>query len=98
MRASGRRAAVGWLLRLLGLGLIAWVLATQLEVQDLLVLKDGRVLEGAVSREADGSWRVLRSGGGGDAGPGGLPRSAGASAITPPPWPSSSSCSSGPGS
>ncbi len=59
-----RRTARRWILRLVGLGLVAFVLTTQVDWQDSLHLTDGEVLEGRVEARPDGGWTVAS-----DAGP-----------------------------
>ncbi|MDA1193835.1 MAG: lysylphosphatidylglycerol synthase transmembrane domain-containing protein [Planctomycetota bacterium] len=45
-----------WVLRLAGVALLAWLLATQLQWQDAIVLSDGTVREGAVRMAPDGGY------------------------------------------
>jgi len=60
----GARHLRSWALRVLGLALVATVLATQVRSADRLERADGSVLEGRVVREASGDWRVEPSDGG----------------------------------
>lgn len=53
-----KRAVLGWVLRLVGLGVVVWILASQLHWHDTLRLTDGSVLTGHVTLEETGSWRV----------------------------------------
>jgi uncharacterized protein (TIRG00374 family) len=53
-RVPRRRRVARIALRLLGLGLVAFVLATQVEWTDAVVLSDGTRLEGTVRETADG--------------------------------------------
>ncbi len=48
------RSAVVWVLRLLGVGLLVWVLATQVQWLDELKTVDGQTLSGTVTQTAEG--------------------------------------------
>lgn len=51
---AARRTLVRWVLRLAGLGLVAFVLATQVRWQDALTRADGSVLTGRVAAAGEG--------------------------------------------
>jgi uncharacterized membrane protein YbhN (UPF0104 family) len=53
-----RRAARAWLLRLVGLALVAWILSGQLHWLDTLRLADGGERTGQVTLEVTGDWRI----------------------------------------
>ena len=59
-----RRAARAWLLRLLGLALVAWILTGQLHWLDTLRLADGGERTGHVTLRETGDWRVEAADGG----------------------------------
>lgn len=59
-----RRAWTHWLLRLIGLGLVAFVIVTQVSWHDALELRDGSRLEGDVQTTATGDFSVVPADGG----------------------------------
>ena len=63
MTGAGR-AARRWILRLIGLALVAFVLTTQVDWPDWLRLEDGRVVRGRVTALPDGGFEVLPEAGG----------------------------------
>ena len=59
-----KRALRAWILRLIGLGLVAWILSGQLHWQDTLRLQDGGELKGHVTLLESSNWRVEGAEGG----------------------------------
>jgi uncharacterized protein (TIRG00374 family) len=64
--SSRNRTTLVWILRLAGVALLVWVLATQVQYDDELVLKDGGVLRGRVVASG-GAYRIEDLRGGEDA-------------------------------
>lgn len=49
-----RKTALTWILRLVGVALLAWLLATQVQWEDQVRLKDGSTVAGTIRLRADG--------------------------------------------
>ncbi len=58
--SQNQRTALTWVLRLVGLGIVAFVLFTQVEWYDRVVLVDGTALEGDLSKDPVSGW-VMRA-------------------------------------